>query len=191
MGFTSMISEEHAITLAEEKAQEDFPAYQPGPVLSASDEQGCYYIWLRLYQYPQPSPLDVLYGVYRSGHAFVATLFDAYPHKTMSEDEQALQSAADHLIHDFPAISILDVSISPQHPPDPAVKADRWNILISFRRTLDWSMAIADYEVCHDLEGFHPRRIEIDEITKGYVRRPSGTMHAHHRCAKAKPTKHP
>src|SRR5262249_17985492 len=127
MRFTAMISEEHAITLAEEKAQTDFPAYQPGSLLTASDEEDCWYIRLRLYQYPQRSPLDVLYGVYRSGHAYVSTLFDACPHKTMSEDEQAMQSTADHLVHDFPAISILDVSIAGHDP-------DWWFILISFRR---------------------------------------------------------
>jgi hypothetical protein len=178
-----MISEEQASLLAEAKAQEDFPEYQSGPVLSASEEDGCWYIHLRLYHHQQRTPVDVCYGVYRSGRANVATLFDAVPARVMSDDELATQCAADHLAHDYAAISILDVSIADHN-------ADRWQIEVYFCRLLDRSTAEASYAVWHENGQFHARRTALDEVTKGYVRRPSAPMKYHHHCAKAHHTKH-
>ena len=177
-----MITQEQAILLAENKAQEDFPAYQSGPLLSAEHEDQCWYVHLRLYQRQQRIPLDVLYGVYLFNRSWLATLFDAAPAHTMSDDEQAMQYAAHQASRDFPAISILDVSIWGHD-------ADRWDIEVYFCRLLDRSTAEASYAVWHDNGQFHARRVELSEISKGEVRRPLGRMHIHHHCTGAKPRK--
>lgn len=165
-----MITQEQAIFLAEEKAQADFPAYQPGPLLSAEIEEHCWSIRLRLYHYQQRSPLDVLYGVYFSNRSWIVLLLDEAPGRTMSDEEQAMKCAAEHLTHDCPAISILDVSLAGRDN-------DRWTVLVFFCRRLDDPMAEASYEVWREEAVFKTRRIAIDEISKGIARRPSGTLH--------------
>jgi len=105
----AMISREQAILMASNKAQEDFPNYEGGPLLSAENEDQCWYISLRLSHATEQ--MDVLYGVYYSGRSWIATLFDSVPHQMMSDDEQAMKCAADQMAVDLAEVEVLDVSV--------------------------------------------------------------------------------
>lgn len=76
-----MLREEQALLLSAEKARNDFPLYELGPMIQSACEDQCWYVCIRLYKRTTREALDCWYGVYRANHEWTAMLFDHLPRR--------------------------------------------------------------------------------------------------------------